>query len=200
MKAWVFSLVAIITLWGASALSAGETIVLLGDSLTAGGGQFVQKVVMDKVFNLGVVGDTTMSLWARLDEVVEKNPQIIYLQVGINDLGQNFTVEEIVKRHRRIWAELKEKLPEVKLYVCSLIPIREPSFDVRPHRLTNAYIRALNTQLAKAAHGQNLDFIDLFTPLLGPDGQLPQAFTFDGVHLTSLAYAVWLETLKPYLP
>ncbi|MDR1871927.1 MAG: GDSL-type esterase/lipase family protein [Deltaproteobacteria bacterium] len=201
MKVWAFSLALfLMTLVVSPAIGYGETLVLLGDSLTFGGDKFVQIATKAKVFNLGVVGDTTMSLWGRLDEVVKLNPDRIYLQVGINDLGNNFSAEDIVQRHERIWAELTEKIPKVKIYVCSLIPVRESYFSHRPHRLSNAYIRVVNTELAKAAGKKGLPFIDLFTPLVGPDGELPQALTYDGVHITPLAYQVWLATLKPYLP
>jgi lysophospholipase L1-like esterase len=199
--AWVFSLLGLLTFLAPLAWAGGEVIVTLGDSLTAGGGQWEGARAGALVRNLGVPADTTADVWIRLDEAVAKNPDYLFLQVGINDLGLGIAVEDIVKNHQRIWAELREKAPQTQVFVCSLSPIRERFFSSqRGSRLQNANIRRVNQELAQAAKAEGLVFIDLFSPLLGPDGQLPGFLTFDGVHLRPRAYEIWVEVIKKYLP
>jgi lysophospholipase L1-like esterase len=201
LRAWGFRLLGLLTLLASSPAWAGEeVIVMLGDSLTAGGGSWSRLRPGAVVYNLGVPADTTMGVWARLSEVVARKPDYIFLQVGINELGQGLKIKEIVAGHERIWSELREKLPEAKVFVCSLIPIRESRLSYRPHRLRNVNIMAINRQLAQAAEKAGLQFINLYLPLLGPDGELPDNLTFDGVHLQPQAYEVWLLAIKSYLP
>jgi lysophospholipase L1-like esterase len=177
----------------------GLTIVMFGDSLTAGG-QWKQLKPGAKIYNMGVPGDTTLGLRSRVDEALEKKPDLIFLQIGINDLGQGRNAREIVEQSALIWQEIGEKAPWVELFVCSLIPVRESYFSKLPHKLKNSYIREVNRQLLEAARKQDVTFIDLFFPLLGADLELPAALTFDGVHLQAPAYDVWLKAIRPFLP
>ena len=86
------------------------TLVCLGDSLTAGHGAVTPGVVdksksypaylQDKVnipvINAGVSGDTTAQGLARVDtEVLSKNPKIIVINLGANDLGRGIPVATV---------------------------------------------------------------------------------------------------------
>jgi lysophospholipase L1-like esterase len=191
----------VLALFAAPACAAErEVVVFLGDSLTFGGGTFFKPPEGVAVYNLGVPSDTTMGVWARLSEALAKKPTRIFLQVGINDLGQGIKGEDVAKTHLKIWREIRENLPEARLYVISLLPVREASFVRLPPGLRNAYIRGVNRRLAKAAEGEGLTFIDLFSPLQDPEGQLQAGLTFDGVHLTAKAYKIWRAVISPYLP
>jgi lysophospholipase L1-like esterase len=201
--AWVISLVALSFLVAATpgVAATKEVVVFLGDSLTQGGGDFGQDHSALAIYNFGVSGDTTMGIWNRLDEVVATWPTQIYLQAGINDLGQGVSGQTIVKYHQKIWAELRRRVPEAKLFVISLLPINEAFFSQRSSKwLKNANIQRVNRLLAESVKEAGLPYIDLYWPLLGPDGQLPNQFTFDGVHLTAPAYQIWRGILKAYLP
>jgi lysophospholipase L1-like esterase len=45
-----------------------------------------------------------------------------------------------------------------------------------------------------------LEFVDVFTPMLGKDGlPQPEFYIEDGLHLTPAAYQLWREILRPYL-
>ncbi|MDR2422135.1 MAG: GDSL-type esterase/lipase family protein [Deltaproteobacteria bacterium] len=204
--AWALSL-GILALLAAPAWAAEggpeaplERVVFLGDSLTYWGGAFMGERAGVEVFNLGKPGDSTARIWSRLDQAVELRPTRIFLQGGINDLGRGDSAADVRDVHEKIWAEIKERLPGARLYVCSLIPIRESFFSNKSPRFTNAYIKAVNGLLAKSAQEAKVAYVDLFTPLLGPDGQLPSQLTYDGVHLRPMAYKIWAETLRPYLP
>lgn len=92
---------------------AGENIICFGDSLTAGVGAGPGQdypaqlaVMLDrKIINLGVSGDTTASALARLDQVLSRQPRVVLLTLGGNDIrhGVNQTtafanLEEIIRR------------------------------------------------------------------------------------------------------
>jgi lysophospholipase L1-like esterase len=82
------------------------------------------------------------------------------------------------------------------LYVCSLLPTAFP-FDVSGR--INAGIRETNARLERAAREAGLPYIHLYSRFAGADGRLAEKFSQDGVHLTPAAYAVWLETIRPFL-
>jgi lysophospholipase L1-like esterase len=43
-------------------------------------------------------------------------------------------------------------------------------------------------------------FIDVFSPMLNPDGGLrPELFVQDGLHLNEKGYALWASIIKPVL-
>jgi lysophospholipase L1-like esterase len=45
-----------------------------------------------------------------------------------------------------------------------------------------------------------LDYIDVFTPMLGPDGlPKPDIFLKDNLHMNERGYAIWREVVRPYL-
>jgi lysophospholipase L1-like esterase len=172
-------------------------ILMLGDSLT----QFWHwDELSDKlaVANHGRAGDTTEDLFTRLKMALSLSPKAIFLQVGINNLSQGDTPEKILEGHLRIWNELASQAPSAKLFVCSLMPVREDFFGWLSQTLTNERVRITNTLIKQAAEQRRLPFIDLYTPAADEDSELPEYMTLDGVHLTAAAYKVWLATLKPY--
>jgi lysophospholipase L1-like esterase len=182
---------------GDEAQGSRRTIVMLGDSLTAGG-DWAPLDPGAVVVNHGVTGDGYAQLLKRLDQTIAAKPDTIFLQVGINDLAHAKTAGEIVEGHRTIWAKLKEALPEVRIIVCSLIPISEVKLK-RSRPGTNRFIREINGLLASAATEEGLEFIDLYIPLSGPDQALPKGLTYDGLHLTKKGQQVWLDELVRYL-
>jgi lysophospholipase L1-like esterase len=171
---------------------------MLGDSLT-------EYNIWDgldpqaKIINLGLSGDTGMGVLFRLNRVFQSQPDLVFLQVGINDLSQGRKPQEIVSTSERIWAGIKNYCPEAKIIVCSLAPVLEEKFCWDTEVLRNSRIRQTNSLLAQKALEAKLDYIDLYAPLADQEQKLPDNFTDDGVHLTAAAYEVWMLTLQKYL-
>ncbi len=77
-----------------NAAPTGKTIVCFGDSLTYGTGAGkgldypaqLSIMIGQPVINLGVPGDTTSGALARIDTVLEKEPRMVLLTLGGNDL------------------------------------------------------------------------------------------------------------------
>ncbi|MDR2388143.1 MAG: GDSL-type esterase/lipase family protein [Deltaproteobacteria bacterium] len=178
-------------------VSPPRTIVMLGDSLTAGG----QWQALDQeatIINEGITGDGYAQILARLDQTISAKPDLVFLQVGINDLGHVREISQIIDGHRAIWEKLKSALPNVRIIVCSLTPINE-RMHKRSKPGVNQLIRNINKLLAAKAAEEELDFIDLYTPLTGPDQGLLKSLTFDGLHLTKAGHQIWLNQLLTYL-
>ena len=175
--------------------AAGERlpVVMLGDSLTAGGAWSAYFTGWE-VSNQGVSGDSTAQILARLDEVAARQPEVIFLLAGINDFWRPERAQHILNNQSAIWERLLSRLPGVRLVVISLLPVAGQQFPG-----WNQAIVDLNSQLAQLARQRGLDYLDLHSHLLDDRGQLKPAFTHDGLHLTRAAYEVWAEQLRSLL-
>lgn len=171
---------------------AKRKIVMLGDSLTQRGEWW--ELLGRPAANRGISSDTVADIEARLDDVVALEPKVLFLLVGVNDLKLGVTPEALAAHHAALVAELRRRLPETRVVVESLLPIRD---DSAGHGRTNATIRRTNELLRPAA---GADWLDLHAKLADATGQLDARYSFDGVHLTAAGYRVWAEALRPYLP
>lgn len=81
----------------------GEKIVAFGDSLTRGLGSpadknypaYLSQMLGFPIINKGIDGDTTRSALARLKtDVLENQPAMVIMTLGLNDLAQKISVEE----------------------------------------------------------------------------------------------------------
>ena len=62
----------------------------------------------------------------------------------------------------------------------------------------NSRIAGFNTVLREMAERRGLPYVDIWSAIQS-DGALPAEYTQDGIHLTGPGYAVWVETLRPYM-
>lgn len=165
-------------------------ILFLGDSITDWCN--FDELLSFPVINRGIAGDTTTGVLGRLNEVISLRPRKLFLLIGTNDIGTGIDTDTIAHNIRQIILRLQDGTPETKIYLQSLFPTRDN--EPRP----NLRIQELNSQLKDIAHETDCIYIDLY-PLLLVDGKLGREYTLDGLHLTGLAMAKWMEYLKPYL-
>jgi lysophospholipase L1-like esterase len=60
-------------------------------------------------------------------------------------------------------------------------------------------IDAANRQIATLADGKSIRYININEQLATPDGRLREGMAQDGLHLTTAAYQLWADALKPIL-
>jgi acyl-CoA thioesterase-1 len=90
--------------------SPGRTIVCLGDSITAGVGSGPGESYPDllaarlgtEVINAGVSGETAAGGLARVDQVLARDPWLVVVELGGNDLLRRIPPEETEQSLRRI--------------------------------------------------------------------------------------------------
>ena len=159
-----------------------EKIVFLGDSLT-------DYVKFDEIFpdlrikNRGIAGDTTAGVLNRLDEVISLKPS-------------NRKAAEIVSSIRKIIETFREKSPSTALYVQTLFPVNHNLGDARrPHEA----IREINDGLLNLSNEiKDFTLIDTYS-LFAENGQLPERYTIDGVHLNGTGILRWMEFLSAWI-
>jgi lysophospholipase L1-like esterase len=118
----------------------------------------------------------------------------IFLYAGENDLTAGKTPERVLEDFRKFAALARAKSPASKLYFISLKP--SPS---RWH--LREKFRQLNDSIETEIKSiKNAAFIDVWTPMLGADGEPPpEYFIADRLHMNQKGYNVWRAVLAKYL-
>lgn len=166
-----------------------HTIAFVGDSLVREG-EWAEWLSNHTVHNLGVNGDTTDDVLARLDSVIELRPEEVLLLVGTNDLAIRHTVEHLVRNIESMLIELRRELPDSRVLVHSILP-RGKEF-ARSIKEANIHLR----QFSATVRAQ---YLDLWPALSREDGSIDPRFSDDSLHLNAEGYQAWLAELLPAL-
>ena len=174
-----------------------KDIVMLGNSLTEGGGDWGKRLGKENVINRGISGDEVMGVYDRLHQILPGKPAKLFLLIGVNDVSHDLSTDSILYRIDQTLARIQKESPDTKVYLQSLLPINE-SFN-RYKRLTNKtyQIPEINARLEALAKEKKITFIDLF-PLFVEKGTnvLRKELTNDGLHLNDKGYEIWVNAIK----
>lgn len=145
--------------------------------------------------NRGFGGSQMADALRYLDRIVlPLEPRTLFLYEGDNDIGRGKSPDTVVSEFRELVARVHERLPGTRIVFVAIKPSIRRWHLIGRARDANARIRAI-------AEGHRLlEYIDVETPLLGPDGQpRPDLFVEDDLHLNDAGYAIWAELVAPYL-
>lgn len=177
-----------------------KDIVMLGNSLTEGGGDWSARLGKKNIRNRGIVGDEVMGIYDRLHQILPGQPAKLFLLIGTNDVSHDLTADSITSLIRMTVDRIQQESPKTKLYLQSLLPINE-SFG-RYKKLTGKteMIPAINAQLEVLAKEKGITYINLF-PLFAEKGTnvLRSDLTTDGLHLKEEGYKIWGKAIKKKL-
>ena len=127
------------------------------------------------------------------DRLRQKQYGKIYILLGINEIG--FDSWYFKELYIDLVASIIAMQPGADIYIMGLTPVsRNRSNTSASFNMTR--VRLYNERLYEVAEEMGCYYIDLCDALAGPDGYLPAESTWDGVHLNSSYYKVWLEYLK----
>lgn len=176
-----------------------DDIVFLGNSITDGG-EWCELFNNEKLKNRGISGDVISGIKERLYQVVNGKPAKIFLLVGINDVSHNLTSKRILSEYEELVKEIREKSPETRLYIQSIMPI-DNSFN-RYKALTGKenVVTEINQGLPEIAEKYGATYIDLWPALSDrTTGKLKKKFTNDGLHLTGSGYTAWADAIRGFV-
>ncbi len=173
--------------------------VMLGNSLTEGGGDWSQLSGKKRIRNRGIIGDNIAGIRARLQSVTVGKPKEIFLLIGVNDLADGASANDIVAGIRTLVQDIRMSTPRTNIYLQSLLPINE--YYGRYKRLTGKTdtIPVINERLRILAEEERIRFVSLF-PYFTETGthRLHPRYTTDGLHLNAEGYRLWSDVLKTY--
>jgi acyl-CoA thioesterase I len=182
----------------APAQADDRVIVAFGDSLTAGlgvpadqtyparlGARLRREGYEYKVVNAGVSGDTTAGGLRRVDWALRLKPEIVILELGVNDAlrGQNLAsvranLDQLVARFQAAGARV--------LVAGMRLP---PNYGT-------PYAEDFHRLFGEVARARNAPHIPFF---LEGVGAIPRLNQPDGIHPTAEGYATVVDHLWPFL-
>lgn len=143
------------------------------------------------VCNLGYSGDTVAGLLERTGMVRAVNPDKVFILIGVNNMGKGRYLENLSEGYRQLVDQLREDLPQAQLYMASILPTCPPS-DV-----SNQQILEANQMIQALAAELDIPYIDTHSQFVDGQGQLVEAYTKDGVHLSQQGKDLLAQCLAP---
>jgi lysophospholipase L1-like esterase len=139
------------------------------------------------VRNRGFGGSTLAEVVHYLDRY---RPRLVVLYAGDNDLALGRSPDRVAADYRALVTRLQAALPSTRLVYISIKPSPSRRAFIPAARETNRMIRA------ETARDSLQAFVDVFSPMLGPNGQPhPELFLADSLHMTRAGYLLWSRLL-----
>lgn len=185
----------------AVAINAPRQNVLLGDSITL---WFPHEMLPGRKtwLNQAISGENSGGLLNRLYVLDNNEVEAFFIMVGINDMIWSGKDEDLAYNVRTMVNYLREKHPDAKVVVQSLLPHggenaswegRDKLKDITPSR-----IQAVNENLELIAAELDVDYLNLFPLFANGEGFMRSDLTTDGLHLNKDGYMVWRTAIALY--
>ena len=184
-----------VELFKSEAMTKGGTI-FLGNSITEFG-DWKGFLGDSTVINRGIAGDNTFGILDRLDEVIARHPDKLYIEAGINDIAQRVPIGNICGNINAMAEIVKAKSPGTKIYVISVLPTNEDAKKEYPEVYgNNARADSMNSKLRQDASTEGFTFIDLAGRVKDSTGNLDRKYALpDGLHPNKAGYLVLVNLL-----
>ncbi len=171
-------------------------IIFLGDSITELGSWKTLLSEFD-IVNYGVSGDKTYQIIDRVEELFNKEAHQLFLLVGINDLGENRLVTDILKDYAKLINLLLNNKVASSIHLVSVLPIQSNLWEMPG--MTSENINNLNSGIMNLSQDNNLSFVNIHNMFTDVRNELKQEYTTDGLHLNSEGYKVYAQEIRKYL-
>jgi GDSL family lipase/acylhydrolase len=152
--------------------------------------------------NRGIRGYKTDLLLENLDahlfgQALDK----VFLLIGTNDIGREMDQAETLDNLEAVIQEISRDYPLAQIQLLSVLPVNEQEqYKGTVYIRTNEKIQALNRayqELAQAYY--QVSYVDVYSSLLDEVGQLAEAYTTDGLHLSVAGYRILAQALQETL-
>ena len=147
------------------------------------------------VINRGFGGSRIADCTRYVDRIViPYHPGGLFFYAGDNDLAAGHPPEQALADFKEFVAAVQAALPDSPIYFIAIKPSVARLNLLESARKANALISGyISTE-------KGLHYIDIFTPMLGPDGKpRPEIFGPDKLHMNRAGYEIWIPIIKPLL-
>ena len=181
-----------------------ENIAFLGDSRTQGF-QLYSGLKTGAYYT--AVGATVESVFTKkaeteggkmplLDAMAGKTYDMIYVMLGVNELGWNGT-EIYHNQYAKLIDRLREDHPDSLVVLQTLIPVSAKQ-EAKKSYVNNTRIAAYNEGIRQLAEEKQCPYVDVASAMTDEKGCLRSDWTSDGVHLNTKGCKAWLEYLRTH--
>ena len=150
------------------------------------------------VISVNTVRDARNSAGAsctRMEALLEKQYNKIYVLFGINELG--FNVDSFTSIYSELLAQIAAGEPNASICVLSLTPITRQR-DAEDDLFTRERVLEFNAAIAEMAEREGYFFLDLYSALADEEGWLPEDQATDGIHFKPSKYVEWADFLRAH--
>ncbi len=171
-------------------------IVFFGNSITEFG-EWKRLLRDSGAVNRGIAGDNTFGMLDRLSEVIALKPKALYIEAGINDIGQLVPPALIAANIGSMVQYVRVKSPGTKVYVLSILPTNAHAQTDYPEIAgKNVTAQEVDRLLAAQAMSRGYTYLDLASKVTTATGDLDERYAQpDGLHLNEAGYGVWMEMI-----
>ncbi len=126
--------------------------------------------------------------------VIPYQPKLVLLYAGDNDIAAGKSPEQVLADFKAFVAKVQTARPKTGIAYISIKASPARKKFMEQFKTANRLIREF------IAGNPRLSYVDVFTPMLGADGQ-PRAelFVSDQLHLNDTGYKLWAGIVKPVL-
>lgn len=166
-----------------------ETCCLVTDSTLLDIGSYTELKDIIGSEELSASGCNTVNVESvygndKISELLKvKKPACLYIMLG-SDIGKS-SVDSMIAGYSELVKDLREHLPDSKIYIMQLPPVRDDAGDAGSNGTINEY----NARLLSIADTNNVYCIDTNTALKGVDGTIEEKYRDSATgSLTESAY------------
>lgn len=146
------------------------------------------------VLNRGFGGAHISHVNNHFDQIVHPyNPKGIVFFCGTNDIAALKTPEEVYKDFLIFYEKVQQQLPETKILFIGIKPSVARAYLKDEEQEFNQKIAQLSNE------NNNIQFIDVWGPMLIEDKPDASMFVEDGLHMNAKGYKIWTSLVKPIL-
>ena len=181
-----------------------SSVAFIGDSRTQG---FIMynglKDVQDYSY-IGLMVDTAVTKKfvktgngekiTLLQDMANKNIEIVYIMLGVNELGWSYP-QVFKRKYGELIDEIIKIKPNCKIYVQSIIPMTKSKSET-DRIFNNKNVNTFNNLIQELAKEKNVTYLDVKSALVDANGYLPEEASSDGVHVDKEYCKKWFEYLK----
>ncbi len=148
-----------------------------------------------RVINRGFGGSHISDNVAYADRIIlPAKPKLVLLYAGDNDLAANKTPDQALADFQAFTKKVHSAQPSTRILLISIKPSISRWHLADKVKAANRLIEGFTQRDAR------LGYIDVFTPMLGADGQpRPEIFLDDKLHMNAQGYALWRRIIAPRL-
>jgi lysophospholipase L1-like esterase len=147
-----------------------------------------------KVINRGFGGSHVADSTYFADRIIfPYQPSKIVLYAGDNDIGRGRSPEQVFEDFGTLVEKVHAKLPETKIYYLAIKPSPLRWYLSPQSKDANQRIRRY------ARFHSNVEFIDVWSPLIKDGSPNPDLYESDRLHINRKGYELWIPIVRKAL-
>lgn len=150
---------------------------------------------IDKVLNKPIV-KTNKGKLTVIDALKDLDFSKVYIMFGFNETGWNYP-HIFIEKYEEVISKIRQINPDAVIYIQSILPVSK-SYSKNNEFENNKNINSYNDLILDMSERTDTYFLNVREVLEDKEGNLPEDYAFDGVHLKKEYALIWLDYLKTH--